>query len=248
MAGNLFENFISIRPDWEVYTLFNSNEITKTRYVDIASNYTLLRIDKGDEIKEELTIDKFVEYLKLNDLKLKDLDAIIFCDYNKGYLNQGFIEEVSSYGRTQGFITFIDTKKILGAWSQGIGYVKINEKEFRDQLKNSVDISNSCENLIVTLGGMGSYWWNEQLLVKSNPTSVIDLSGAGDTYFAAMISHLLDNGKYSLLEAMNYANSAAGVSVSKRGVVKVTTDEVNNAISKNLFEPKFQKYERSNFK
>jgi len=227
MAGNLFENFISLRPDWEVYILFNLNEITKTRYVDITSNYTLLRIDKGDKIETQLTEEMINQNFELNHLTIKDFQAIIFCDYDKGFLTQELISSVTMQANMSAIPTFMDTKKILGPWSRDITYVKINEKEFNTQLNHKVDLKEACINLIVTLGGKGSLYWNDKTLVKAPETAVIDLSGAGDTYFAAFISHLIDN-DFQTIPAMNYANLAAGISVSKRGVVKITTEEIDH--------------------
>ena len=50
MAGNVYENLISLGAECTIVT--NQNENTKTRYVEQKTNHMLVRVDSGEEKKK----------------------------------------------------------------------------------------------------------------------------------------------------------------------------------------------------
>ncbi len=52
MGGNVFNNLSSLiakyNPSFEVDSILSSNNVTKTRYVDDASNHYFIRVDSGE--------------------------------------------------------------------------------------------------------------------------------------------------------------------------------------------------------
>ena len=77
MAKNVFNNLRSLAPNWDIDFVTNSNDIMKTRIVDIKTNQMLLRIDDNDKCPRFTGLDKLEEY-----------DAVIISDYNKGFLTK----------------------------------------------------------------------------------------------------------------------------------------------------------------
>ena len=70
MAGNVYENFCSLGVTCELIT--NTNEITKTRYIDQTTNHMIVRVDSGEEKIERVV----------------DLDDIDYSNYDAGRLGE----------------------------------------------------------------------------------------------------------------------------------------------------------------
>lgn len=225
MAGNVAANLKSLAPDWEVDFVHQDTSIVKTRYVDDVSGYILLRVDEDDKIIEKLTLEKLIERIPRS---LDDYDAIVISDYNKGFLTEENLNIITNYVRGNcNALIFLDTKKILGPWSRWVNVVKINNREYEEQLKHNTNPELFCGRLIVTLGSGGSQLIGEsELVVRGNEVEVIDVSGAGDTYLAAFVIGYLQSEE--ILASMKYANKAAGIAVSKQGVVAVKKSEMGD--------------------
>lgn len=81
----------------------------------------------------------------------------------------------------------------------------------------SVLLKKGVQNVLITLGEKGAFFKNdiEEFLVPTTEVEVIDTTGAGDTFNGAL-TVALSEGK-SWREAIAFANSAAGISVSRLG-------------------------------
>lgn len=225
MAGNVISNLRSLsNGDITVNSLTPRHTMTKTRYLDNQTGYIVARVDEGDRI----------EYPFSQECALPanpKLDGIIISDYHKGFLAESDIAGIANYADEHGIVTFLDTKKMLGSFSENITFVKINEKEYKQQLSKTIYPERLCRNLIVTMGANGSRWVNQNKVVSVDPIAVSDVSGAGDTYLAAFaLSYLRDIDGYghteSVSRAMHFGNRAARIAVSRRGVVAVKYDEL----------------------
>jgi bifunctional ADP-heptose synthase (sugar kinase/adenylyltransferase) len=223
MAGNVLKNVQSLAPEAKTQFITQKNRMTKTRYVDKTSGYILLRVDENDNTTEPLTKQELDSRFIRNGIHPKYFDFVLISDYNKGFLTEENMEDIIEYFNIHGVKVFLDTKKILGEWSRGVDFVKINEKEYKENCKYSADL-NTCRNLIVTLGASGSLCVNNKIHAPSEKREVMDVSGAGDTYFAAFAIKYKQTG--DILQAMTYANKASAVAVSKHGVVAVKQSEV----------------------
>lgn len=78
-------------------------------------------------------------------------------------------------------------------------------------------LDSGVKNVIVTMGDKGAICCNESgyQLVKPYRVSAVDTTAAGDAYTGALATGLAE-GK-SLLESMDFAAAAAGLSVTKKG-------------------------------
>ena len=101
MAGNVVENLKPLDLDIEVGFIHQNKIITKTRFVDYKSNHMFIRVDEGENNVEPLILTE--EMVEL----IKESDAVIISDYNKGFLNEDVLFEISYHSR---FI-IMDTKK-----------------------------------------------------------------------------------------------------------------------------------------
>ena len=198
MAKNVFNNLKSLASKWDIDLITNTNEITKTRLVDIKTNQMLLRVDEDDQCDRVKNIKEFDNY-----------DAVIISDYNKGFLHENDIKFLIK----QYPISFIDSKKIFDKWVDGTTFLKINEFEYN---KNQKNLKNYKGNLLVTLGEKGVRF-NNTVIPPQRQAEVSDLSGAGDTFFAAFVFSYLTN--KNVIESITFAQKCALEVVEKKGVV-----------------------------
>ncbi len=224
MAGNVAANLKSLTDIEKIDLRTPNNMIKKTRYVDAASGYIITRIDENDYSEP---------YSAHYDWEVNEYyDGVLISDYNKGFLTELDIQKISVAALNQGIPVFLDTKKMLGSWSTPVSFVKINEKEYLQQKAVYQWPENLCKSLIVTLGSKGAKCFVPNIEMPVDPIAVSDVSGAGDTFLAAFaigyVKHF-NNGLGHLGavgQAMFFANRAARIAVSKRGVVAVNREEV----------------------
>lgn len=197
MAGNVFRNLTHLGVNSSLITNQNASEIVKERFVDIDTNHMFLRRDVGGS----------PEPLSLERVPTK-LEVVVISDYDKGFLSAKLITEICD----RAHMSFLDTKKALGPWSLSASIVKINEHEHR---RSATFIDTQPEMRVVeTLGGKGAKYMGK--IYPTEPRDVIDVSGAGDTFLAALVAGYLDSG--SIEHSIKFANEAAQKVVSSRGV------------------------------
>jgi len=209
MAINVLDNLKALGVECDMMT--NDIRPVKTRYVDEVSNQMLLRVDEKDEIAPITQKD-------LDFFDFKKYDAIVISDYNKGYLNSDNIKYIAESHP----LTFMDTKKELSFWCEDIKFIKINNKEFReneDYLRNYY-----TGNLIVTKGNDGAVLNNTEIFSIEDEHEVRDLSGAGDTFLAALVADYIKNN--DIRTAIRFANKCAAWVVTQKGVVVVDLQKV----------------------
>ena len=202
MAKNVFNNLISLAKNWDIDLITNKDEITKTRLVDIKTNQMLLRVDEDDSCNR----------VKNNVItKLGDYDAVVISDYNKGFLTESIIQYlIGKYP-----LSFIDSKKLFNDWVNDVTFLKINEVEFNRNKKN---LKKYKGNLIVTLGEKGVKY-KDTIIPPTRQAEVSDLSGAGDTFFAAFIFSYLTS--KNIIESIAFAQKCALEVIEKKGVVVI---------------------------
>lgn len=227
MAANVRANLLSLAPGTKVDYFHQTAEIYKIRHIDDASGQHLLRVDDGDDAFEP---DFWVKVIDGMAACAEGYKAIVISDYGKGLLSTKMMAGLAQIGRELSIPTFCDTKAILGDWSRDIDFVKINEKEYRAQHTDypSRPAWEFCKNLIVTRGKQGSdlYAQDGSIAYHSDAVSrgLSSVAGCGDTVLAALVIKYLECS--DIQSSMDYANRAASVAASKRGVVAVTWQEV----------------------
>ena len=201
MAWNVFNNLNAFGVDVDMVT--NDETIIKTRYVDEKSNQQILRVDEENEVQQlefEFTDDQY--------------DALVISDYDKGFITQDKLIELSS--RFVGPV-FVDTKK--NTIPEGV-FVKINEIEFEKLSHYNPD------NLIITRGGKGTEYRGK--LYPAEKVNVFDVVGAGDTFLAALVVGYIQS--KSIQTAIPIANKAAAVAVSHTGTYVLTKEDIDEIL------------------
>lgn len=198
MAANVKVNLEAL----DNYVRFVSRGVSrKTRLIDRRSGQHIVRIDE----------DATSEPLHLDDLPQLDFDAVVISDYNKGTVSYGLIEQLRE--QYQGPI-FVDTKKTDLARLDGC-IVKINAREFAAAKTYPTD-------LIVTCGDRGVKYLNHSWLARE--IQVVDVTGAGDTFLAALVHSYLDN--HDICQSIEFAIKAAAVTVQHVGVYAPNIGEI----------------------
>ena len=201
MVKNVYNNLKAF--GIEIDLLTNEEEVIKTRFIDEKSNYQILRSDEEPEIKP------FSHQLPKN-----NYDALVISDYDKGFITQEKLFEISN-----SFVgpVFIDTKKTC---IPGNAFIKINESEFKKVTHFIPD------NMIITKGGEGTEYQGK--LYPAEKVKVFDVVGAGDTFLAALTYGYI---KYGTIDkAIPLANKAAAVAVSHRGTYVLTEEDVTKIL------------------
>ena len=185
----------------EVFILTNNEPITKTRYIDEKSNQHILRVDDESPLEP-------MDY----ELPEDEYDALVISDYDKGFLTQKKIFELSNWFDGP---VFIDSKKTT---LPGDAYIKINEEEFK-----KITHYNP-ETLIVTKGGKGAEYKGK--LYEGEKVKVYDVVGAGDTFLSALVYFYLLCG--TIEKAIPYANKASAIAVQNFGTYVLTEKDVKD--------------------
>ena len=200
MAMNVYNNMHGLSEvAIDIATNKNWTDTTKTRYVDFRTNSIVVRID----IK-----DKILKRCNLNEISFDEYSAIVISDYNKGFLTEEDIEEISN----KHSVTFLDTKKILGSWCENIKFIKINEFEY-ERTKHMLN-DQLVNKMIITLGPDGAKFNDKIYSVPK--VEIKDTSGAGDTFIAALVTKYVET--EDIDESIKFANACATKVVQKKGV------------------------------
>jgi len=207
---------------------------SKTRVV--ARSQQLVRIDE-----EENTL---LDGDALEDLQhrlrraLRNADAVLLEDYNKGTLTPTVIETALALAGQRGIPSVVDPKYKHFFHYKGATVFKPNRRELEAALGAAVDLEHAdalptvmtqlqVDNLLLTLGAKGMALLDRAGQISRLPTQareVYDVSGAGDTV-TAWVGTALAAGA-SVGEAAELGNYAAGIEVGKAGVAVVSPAEV----------------------
>jgi D-glycero-beta-D-manno-heptose-7-phosphate kinase len=198
MAGNTMANCLAIAPDANIELWTQSEQITKTRFVEKKSNHMFIRYDEGEE--QISAFDKDLTYLE-------GYDLVIVSDYNKGFLSNKDIFDIG----IRAPLSIIDSKRPLtDKMMANYTFIKLNESE---RINN-----NKLEHpgIITTLGAKGAEY-QDKLFPSPRPQETIDVSGAGDTFVAAFAIEYVNS--KDVEHSIKYANEMSAKVVQKRGVV-----------------------------
>lgn len=202
MSGNVVANLKALDVT-KVELITNKEQITKTRYVEEKANHMIIRIDSNDKVSNSFDIKR---------VPFNDYDAVIVSDYDKGYLTYEDIEQIPNHHP----LTFIDTKKPLNEKMKDYTFIKINEVEWENC--KGQEYETWQDKLIITMSERGAMYSGKTFPVN-NDIEVRDLSGAGDTFMAALVVSYLKT--LDIERSIQYANDKATLVVQKKGVVTI---------------------------
>jgi rfaE bifunctional protein kinase chain/domain len=221
----------------------NFRTIVKTRI--IAQHQQVVRVDR-EQITEP-SPKQTAQIVRAVHDKIREIDAIIFEDYGKGFLSSELVAQVCHDAKAAGKIVAADPNpRHLIDWP-GITVATPNRAEAFQAAgiplsdsgaspKEDVDLARAGEALLqkwdtkyllVTLGERGMMLFQKNEPPHHIPTKarqVFDVSGAGDTAIALFTLALCCDA--SPIEAAEIANHASAVVIGKLGTATVTHDEL----------------------
>ncbi len=206
MAGNTEMNLKAF--GLNTVLLSQREPITKTRFIDTNSGYQLMRLDETPKVSRIANAELKMAMMHMNP------DAIVISDYDKGFLTEDDIEQICENHHR----VFLDTKKVLGPWARAAKFIKINNHEY-ERSHEFID-KYLKDKVIRTMGDEGCTYKDKVYSTKRIET--IDLSGAGDTFLAALAVHYTH--KEDISKAIKFANKCASQVCRKKGTSIVVKD------------------------
>lgn len=212
------------------YSIIKSPKVTTTRKI---------RVYNGNEYAYRIDIEEKQKHTQndiLGLLEAHDLEYLILSDYNKGSIENA--QEIINSAQVP---VFVDPKNSLDRY-KGTFVLKPNFTEFiewsnlktcfyiEDFIHNNyfelIKIRNilNVTNLIITAGADGCILVTEKVrLFKAPTTKEVDVTGAGDSFLAALICRYKQT--KNITKAVQYANLVASIAVSKKGTAYVNKSE-----------------------
>ena len=213
MAANVERNIKGIYPHVDLYTNDTWEQVTKTRYMHRDTNHMFIRIDT----------DHHIPQVAIKKVPLSQYEIIAISDYNKGFLTEEDIRYICENHSN----VFIDTKKILGDWAAKVKYIKINNYEYE---RSKPHISKAIANKIIyTKGDQGAFFKGKNYPVGKK-VEVKDVTGAGDSFFAALLVKYVETG--DIEKAIAFANERASEVVKHKGVTLIQKDSSKKKVTK----------------
>lgn len=220
-------------------TQVDSPTITKIRVV--GEHQQITRLD----FEELFTVDSDQSASLFNAVQATpDLSGIIISDYQKGTCSPDLCRKIIRWASTKNIPVFVDPKGADWSKYEGAFVITPNLKEVEDALKTSVQNTDeavkkaglelmkvySMNNLLITRSDKGMSLFKGETIhhYPTQAVEVYDVSGAGDTVIATLAWSYAKNPDIG--EAIQIANMAAGIVVSKQGTVPVTYEELQHKL------------------
>ena len=216
-----------IRHPWGADTTYQT--IEKRRV--IVENEHQIRIDK--EIPTDLSEDDETALFTQLECNVNQYNVLIISDYAKGCITKSLATKIIALASKHRIPVVVDTKPGRQLWFTNVALLTPNASEIMHMTgHNDITIAgNTLSELtnspvLATQGANGMTLFEERKSTHLPVTSstVIDVSGAGDTVIASCALGIASGA--SLKEAMVIANYAAGIAVSHPGTAAVHQDEL----------------------
>lgn len=213
----------------------SKDRITTIKTRVLAGSQQLLRLD--EEITQDLTGDDALHFIEnvRSIFDEKEINIILFQDYNKGVLSQEVIRAIMLEGVKRDIPTAVDPK-FKNFWAyKHVTMFKPNLKEIRSQLPEPVLTEETSlrkaadyvrqklgnQYTLITLSEKGLFIDRngESLMEGTRPRQIADVSGAGDTVISVAALGLALS--LDILEIAVLSNLAGGQVCERLGVVPV---------------------------
>lgn len=227
----------------------DETRITTVKTRIISDNQHLLRVDEenDNEINSDLE-EKFIKKV-LTILADKQINAIIFEDYDKGCITPKVIKSIVDYANKNNIPTLVDPKKRNFMEYRNVTLFKPNFKELVEGLKVEIKSGDfesifkasqqlkkdlSCKYQLITLSELGVFIShnNSYETIPAEIRDIADVSGAGDTLIGTASLCLAAGLDPKIIAGIS--NLAGGLVCEKIGVVPINKEQ--------LLQEAFEKY------
>ncbi len=218
------------------YLITQEGRITSKKSRVIAAQQQMIRYDRESANEIETESQKFVinSFEKIID----NYDLVLLSDYGKGVLTKDLTQSLIAVANKSNKKVLVDPKGLDYSKYKGAYLLTPNKKEASEatniDIKDDVSLTQAIVKLktkcdlgvsLVTLSEQGVAVYDDNL--RTHPTvarEVYDVTGAGDTVLASLGFALAYN--HNIDDAVEFANLAAGVVVSKIGSATATINEI----------------------
>ena len=220
------------------HLISDTNRKTTKKSRIIASAQQIIRYDQ--ESKEDISNDSIALISKALLNTIEQFDVVLVSDYGKGVITDSLMSKIIFCASATSIKVLVDPKgnnysKYIGSYlltpnkKEAEHATKINitdDASLKDALKK---LQNTASLVVpmITLSEDGIAILDENDKVLRKPTvarEVYDVTGAGDTVLASL-GYCLAKGE-NIVDAMEFANLAAGVVVGKIGSATATLEEI----------------------
>ena len=207
----------------DFFPSYLSKTTKKTRI--ISQNQQIVRISNEDASKKTLSHPSLEEEIKKSDL-------IVLSDYAKGTISSDLMDFLKSFGKT----IIADPKPQNVELYHRVNVLKMNQNEALE-ISGKREIYSAGKSLterfssdiIITRGSEGVALFGKfSAEFPASARNVSDITGAGDTFLAALGLSLASGAK--LDDAVLISNYASGIAVSKKGTYSVKLNELEREI------------------
>jgi len=160
-----------------------------------------------------------IEYIKKNQKGILTNDIII-CQLEIPIETVEYVAEICKENNKIFILNPAPGKRLRADLINNCTYITPNETEITMITENTDSeqvLRNFPNKIILTNGALGIKYFNGNTMVtiESIKVKAIDTTGAGDTFNGAFAYYLLK--ELPLIESIEFANIAAGISVTKKG-------------------------------
>ncbi len=243
--GKIFTDLLGKRKITNEGVVISNNRKTTSKTRIISQGQHLLRVD--DEIcnnlisEDEIKLFERIIYI----LDKKNIDVIIFEDYDKGVITDLIITKIIFEANKRKIITSVDPKKNNFLKYKNVTLFKPNLKELSEglnitidkndnvEIRNAVDLLRknlNSEIVFSTLSENGCYIknQNEEYHLPAEIRKIADVSGAGDTVISVASLCLCLN--MDIKNIAYISNIAGGLVCESVGVVSINKNDLLNEI------------------
>ncbi|MCX8566627.1 MAG: rfaE bifunctional protein, domain I [Glomeribacter sp. 1016415] len=210
--------------------------LTTVKLRVVSRQQQLLRVDFEKKVMPETPPPGLTDFKAL----LAKQAVVLLSDYGKGYLAP-YMTDMIATARSAGKPVLVDPKGNDWTPYRGATLITPNRAELQavtgdwqseEDLKQRVmqlRLALGIEALLLTRSeeGMTLYHGERVFHINTVAREVYDVAGAGDTGIATLAALLA--AKMPLIDAVTYANRAAGIVVGKLGAAAVEYDELFSA-------------------
>jgi len=242
--------------DAQVTLIAEKGRTTSRKTRVMAAHQQVIRYDS--ESKNDISQETQDKILLVFTEAIAYVDAVLLSDYGKGVLTIKLAKSLIAIANSLNKKILVDPKGENFSKYAGAYLLTPNRKEASLATKIKIDTNKTLEDAIVklkselnlsvsivTLSEQGIAIFDNALsIIPAVARDVFDVTGAGDTVFAAL-GFMLAQGK-DIYESVEFANLAAGVAVGKLGSATVSLEEIveyRSSLHRSNFEDRIKSFE-----
>lgn len=231
-AGSTIETLITDNNLLKHHFIIDNDRKTTQKNRIFCNNKLINRFDIEDTFDISQKYEKYIiQYIKTTPV----LDAIIFSDYNKGFLTKSVCKDLIEYANKNNILTFVDPKpkdvlKYKNCFCLKLNLLEgetITGKTSKNEILNDLKTHIECKHVILTCGEHGLYVDSIYHHFSNNiPINVVDVTGCGDTVLVVVSYMYLKT--LDIIKSCKIANYIAGKCVSVIGNNKIFPEDINS--------------------